>query len=199
MFDHYQYQQQFVENHKEGNPPINDAIEYGVAIEPCRPEEGEFYWKIIGLHHLTPEENVGKHNLFMDVLDAAGGRVEPFFEVDWTWEGRRPDEAAPPVRLDKPQNEPGGNLSVWINQTVSAWVTDDNECSDTIGNVHTRHADESGGNTVGHHSFYVVWMLAEAGEEPDPPLPPLPEPSDDCEKVLLQIKELIDGYFENQT
>lgn len=200
MFDHKQYRQQFVENHKAGNSPVNDAVAYDVRIESVSHEEGEFYWKIIGIHHLVPLENGGKHNLFMDVLDTVGNRVEPFFEVDWDWEGRRPDENAPPVRLDKPDNEPGGNLSMWINQTISAWVTDDDEQSDAIVNVHTRHKDEPIGNSIGHHSFYVVWMLVEMGQEPDPEPPlPEPEPENDAEELLQQIYDLITVYFEDKT
>lgn len=200
-FDFKAYNETYLKNAEAGQPPINDAAAYGVRIVPAEVAEGESYWRVIGVHHLTPEENRGKHNVFLEALDESGQRVRnPIAWAGWTWEGRRPDENAPPVRLDKPDNEPGGNLSMWINQTISAWVTDDDELSDAIVNVHTRHKDEPIGNSIGHHSFYVVWMLVEMGQEPDPEPPlPEPEPENEAEELLQQIYDLITVYFEDKT
>jgi hypothetical protein len=189
MFNHKKYRQEFLDS----ATVVNNAKPYGVTVESANAPDGAWYWKIIGIHHLLPNENDGKHNLFIDALDENGERVAK--KVAWTWMGRRADEAAPPIMLDKPDTSPSGNLAIWMNQTISAHI--DHEYSDTISNIHTRHADEPIGNTVGHHSFFVVWQWTQKSEAPKPPLPP-PPPADNAEEVLLQIKQLLDAYFANQ-
>lgn len=186
MFDYNTYRQQFL------NSPtvINDAEGYGVRIEPANVPAGAGYWKIIGIHHLLPAENDGKHNLLMEALNENGVRAKE--KVIWTWEGRRPDEAASPIVLDQPEPNPAGTLAIWANQTISAHI--DHRYSDTIANVHTRHADEPGGNATGYHSFYVVWQWTKKGAPLEPSSPP-PQVDASAEEVLLQIKQLLDDYF----
>jgi hypothetical protein len=186
MFNHKKYRQEYLES----NSVINDAELYGVAIEAANVPDGDWYWKIIGVHHLLPSENNGKHNLFMDAVDENGVRITE--NVAWTWEGKMPNESAPPVALNQPDTGPAGSLAIWMNQTISARI--DHQFSDLITNVHTRHADEPIGNAVGHHSFYVVWQWTKKGIKPEPPPPP-PQPAGSAEEVLLQIKELLDAYF----
>lgn len=154
------------------NPDYNNAGAYGVTIHRYQPASGECYWRIIGIHHLTPEENRGSHNLFFDVLGINGDRIRPVVWVHWTWKGMRQDEVASPVQGDKPDNEPVGNIGIGGNQIVYAKCTgrdnveDADGPSDWIMDVHTNHPDEGDqeGNTIGHHSFYVVWQETIAGE-----------------------------------
>ena len=54
---------------------INDAVAYGVRVVEVEVEPGVEYWKITRVHHLTPEENYGRHHLFLDTLDEAGNRL----------------------------------------------------------------------------------------------------------------------------
>jgi len=188
MFNYKKYRQEFLES----SSVANSAALYGVTIEPANVPGGAWYWKIIGIHHLLPSENDGKHNLFMEALDENGVRVAE--KVTWTWEGKRADEMAPAIVLDQPDTVPAGNLAIWMNQTVSARI--DHQHSDVISNVHTRHSDEPIGNTVGHHSFYVVWQWTKKGEAPQKP--EVPSPAGSAEEVLLQIKQLLDAYFDNR-
>ncbi len=185
MFNHKKYRQEYLAS----SVASNDAELYGVAIEAANVPDGDWHWKIIGVHHLLPSENDGKHNLLMDAVDENGVRITE--NVAWTWEGRTPNESAPPVVLNQPDTGPAGSLAIWMNQTISARI--DHQFSDVITNVHTRHADEPIGNAVGHHSFYVVWQWTKKGKKPAPP--PSPQPADSAEEVLLQIKELLDAYF----
>jgi hypothetical protein len=185
MFNFKKYRQEFLES----KTVTNNAALYDVTIEPANVPDGAWYWKIIGVHHLLPNENDGKHNLFMDALDENGGRMAE--KVAWTWVGKRADELAPAIVLNQPDTDPAGNLAIWMNQTISARI--DHQYSDTISNVHTRHADEPIGNSVGHHSFYVVWQWTKKEEKPKPPV--VPPPADSAEEVLLQIKQLLDAYF----
>lgn len=147
------------------NPVINDAHGYGVDILPSASKEN---WRIIGVHHLTGEENRGGHHLYLEALD--GERVRGF--VGWTWEGRQVGEKADPIVLDKPLNEPAGNIGLGAPQTVQAWMLgreiNDRDSSDVVTGIHTRHADEEAGNTFGHHSFYVVFQKTVA-TDPEPP------------------------------
>lgn len=168
-FNHQQYNAEYVVNAKNNAEPINDAEEtYGVQIIEAEVAEGETYWKVIGVHHLLPRENFSNHHVYLEALDEDGVRIKnPFAWAGWTWEGRRPDERADPVAMDKPSTEPAGNIAMDFGQTVSVWLKglsrDANDISDTVENLHTRHPDEplSDGsllNTLGHHSFYVVFQ-----------------------------------------
>lgn len=166
--NHQQYNTNYVLNANNGGDAINDAASYGVRVVEANVAAGETYWQIIGVHHLLPRENFSKHNIYFEALDEQGRRVQnpPIF-IGWTWEGRRPHENATPVRLDKPLNETAGDISVHFGQVISAWVLgpDPNspQQSDRVENLHTAHPDEplpdgSLLNTIGHHSFYVVFQ-----------------------------------------
>ena len=65
-FDFGQYSRTFMD--RSGADPLNDAASLGVRVIPADVAPGQTYWQIIGVHHLTPEENKGKHNLFLLLL-----------------------------------------------------------------------------------------------------------------------------------
>lgn len=180
-FDHRKYNEIYLNNAAAGGPPINDATAYGVRISPVEAAMGESYWKVIGVHHLTPVENQGKHNVFLEALTENGQRVQnPPAWAGWTWEGRRPDERADPAPLDKGPSEPAGNIVMYFGQIVSVWINGRSpaatEPSDRVENLHTNHPDERGPNgevwnSIGHHSFYVVFQRTRREEEIEPPQP----------------------------
>ena len=167
-FNFHEYNQIYLDNARQGNPPINDAAAYDVRIVPATVPEGETYWKIIGIHHLLPEENIGKHHVYLEALDEQGNRVRnPHSWAGWTWVDKRPDERADPVPLDKPDYETAGNIAMYFGQIVSVWINglqaDGNDITDIAENMHTNHPDEpapdgSLWNSLGHHSFYVVFQ-----------------------------------------
>lgn len=174
------------------NPGQNDATKYGVKmhrfIDTALP-----HFRCIGVHHLTPGENAGKHHVFLDVLNEQGQRMHQA-QIEWTWQGRRLEEPAPPVTIDKPDTEPGTNIPINWAQTITLSIL--NQRSDAVTNLHTRHSDESspdaengtvpapGGNTRGHHSFYVVFQHQSGDGAPTPP------PAPGCEELLIRIAEL---------
>ena len=173
-FNHQQYNTQYLLNIKDVGEPINDAEEkYGVRIVEADVAEGETYWKVIGVHHLLPQENFGNHHVYLEALDENGNRLKnPLAWAGWTWEGRRPDEAANPFPLDKPDSEAAGNLTMHFGQVVSAWIKgthpEAQDKSDRVEKLHTAHPDEplpDGRllNSVGHHSFYVVFQRTRKG------------------------------------
>jgi hypothetical protein len=160
--NHQQYNTSYLLNAQNGGEPINDAVGYGIRIVAADTAEGETYWRVLGVHHLLPRENFSKHNIYLEALDENGQRIKnPPLTVGWTWEGRQPHERANPVPLDKPASEAAGNISVYFGQIVSVWVNQAK--SDRVTGLHTNHPDEplpdgSLLNTIGHHSFYVVFQ-----------------------------------------
>jgi hypothetical protein len=142
----------------------NDADSYNVTIS----RKPDAKWRVIGVHHLTPEENQGKHNLFIDVLNKDGQRVYGS-QVSWDWEGMRPEETPQPLVIDKPENEIA-DIAMGRGQKISIWLPD----SDEVINLHTGHADELGPNgevwnSWGHHSFIVVFQEIDGDGPIDPP------------------------------
>ena len=57
-FDFEMLNQQFVSS----ATPINDAGSYGVTIQSAGVAAGATYWKAVGIHHLTPDENRSRHD-----------------------------------------------------------------------------------------------------------------------------------------
>jgi hypothetical protein len=156
------------------NPVIHDAHEYGITIDPFQGLElGDEYWRIIGVHHLTGVENAGNHHLYLEGLDFDGNRTGKAF-VGFNWEGMQLGEQPPPAILDKPANEPHGNIGLF-NAKINAWMIGFNDSevprSDTVKGVHPEWADEEEGNTWGHHSFYVVWQQTIVGDSEPVPIP----------------------------
>lgn len=165
---HQRYNERFVQNAKTASEPLTPEAKYAVNVTKADVAEGETYWRLIGVHHLLPDENVSKHNIYIEALDEQGNRIKnPIAWAGWTWEGRRPNERADPVALDKPANETAGDIAIHFGQKASIWIKglnrDGNDKSDRVENLHTAHADEplpDGRllNTIGHHSFYVVFQ-----------------------------------------
>jgi hypothetical protein len=182
MFNHQFYLSKFIADYNAGRFSNNSVatVERTAASGP--------HYRVIGIHHLTGNENRGNHNLYLDVVDSTGKRRPE--RVEWGWQGQRPNEKANPVILDKPPYEPGGNISIGKGQIVWAQVL--GQPSDRVSGVTTILPDEGPHNTIGHHSHYVVFMWVE-GEAPGPEPPPEPEPPpvDDCAGLKEQVREAI--------
>lgn len=150
-------------NQKYLQAPANDAIRYGASIVPVPASRTA--WRCIGIYHLRPDENRGRHNIFIDVLDEAGNRVQTP-TIRWTWWIDGPQQT---THLDKPLTEPACDIPLESKATVTLFVDGDGLPSDRVGNLHTRHADEGEGNTWMHHSYYVVFQCKPAGVIIAPP------------------------------
>ena len=153
--------------------PVNMAAAYGVTIS--RAIATGKVWRCIGAYHLTPSENRGRRNVYVDVLDESGRRI-PGAAVRWRWY----DNAPPQTKvLDKPASEPGCDIDIDKNGVYSVWMDLGGLTSDMVARIHSRHADEPGPNgenwnSVGHHSFYVCFQRQAATIIPpiDPPVVP---------------------------
>lgn len=163
-FEFQQYNRQYIQ--MDGATPVNTAAHYGVRITPATVADGLRYWRLIGVRHLTPEENRGNHVVFVDILDEAGNRIRnPALRLQWGWEGQQATETAPPKQFDKGVDEPATNLDLYKGQNAWVRVTGDGLPSDTVENLHTNHDDEKMangdlGNSRFHHSYYVVFQQA---------------------------------------
>lgn len=176
---------EFVARCLNNSQVINDAAGYGVSIVPAVVSPGDIYWRCIGVHHLTGPENQGKNNFYLDVINDTGQRMNGV-KIAWGWEGQRPDEIqrTQPVVIEKPFNEPGGNIGMHAGQVVHARVA--GALSDIVTNVHTGHDDEPGGNMRFHHSFYAVWQLTVAsGQQPQPDPDPTPQPPNNLRRFVV--------------
>jgi hypothetical protein len=130
--------------------PINDAEAYGVRIVPATVSPGSQLWRVTRVHHLTPEENGGRHHIFLDVLDENKQRIMGS-QLRVTWQG-----GEQLVTIEKPLTEPGGNFPMWKGQVCAVEAV--GLPSDRVENLHTGHPDEAPGNTLFHHSFLVVFQ-----------------------------------------
>lgn len=160
-FDFQGYNRHFMGN--SNDEPVNDAVRYGVGVHPANVATGTTYWQVVGIHHLTPEENRSRHNIYVDVLDEAGVRRKDV-QVGWNWEGNNEPPPAP-KRLEKPDDEPGCDIPI-SEGTFKLWIM--GAPSDEAFGFHSRHDDEPAANgellnTRGHHSFYVVFQQARKG------------------------------------
>lgn len=131
---------------------INDAEAYGVRIVPTTASPGSQLWRVTRVHHLTPQENGGRHHIFMDVLDENNQRIMGA-KLRVTWQGGEQI-----VTVEKPLNEPGANFPMWRGQVCAVEVM--GLPSDRVENLHTGHPDEAPGNTLFHHSFLVMFQRA---------------------------------------
>lgn len=168
-FNPQQHNQRFLQHLQNNQTALNEAHAYGVVIVGNDDvQAGETYWRVIGVYHLTPEENRSNHHIYLEALNQDGERMQtPPAWVGWTWEGRQNHETAAPVPLDKPANEAGANIALGRNQVASVWIlgrsANASDKSDKVINLSTNHSDEPAAdgqlfNTIGHHSFYVVFQ-----------------------------------------
>ena len=167
-FDFLGYNRQF--RQRAGAAADNDAVTYGPRVEAIDVQPGQAYWKVIGIHHLTPDENRDRHNAFVAALDEVGNRVkDENLRIGWIWEGKA-DGPAESKRLDKPDDEPAGDVPIEKAMTVTLWL-EGGGASERVTGIHTRHEDEQGPgggrSSRFHHSYYIVFQRTQrtGGEE----------------------------------
>jgi hypothetical protein len=166
------YNQEFLTKAQNKEPVYNDAGNYSVDIKFLPgievPEGAKQYWHVIGVHHLTGTENLGNHHVFCDVLDENGKRVN----------GARltlMQGSALPVFavVDKPANEPGTNFPLFKADRATiavVWPDAAPLPSEQVLGLSSAHPDEQVGNTLFHHSFYVVFQRTAIPMQGEPPV-----------------------------
>ena len=180
------YNPRFIQYYEQRQQPDLQTLgDYDVSIQLV--EEPEAY-KVIGVHHLSGQENAGKHHIYVDVLDEQGQRI------NGAQIAIMPQDGFPSYAIvDKPPNEPGTNAPMWGGGQYEIRVA--HQPSDRVLGLSTAHPDEpGGGNTWGHHSFYVVFQRVASAEpvEPEPEQPPVEQPPVDDETIQLIIDTIIE-------
>jgi hypothetical protein len=159
--------------------PLNDAGEYDVIVDVLSPEKEELYYQCMGVVHLPGHLNAGKHNIYVDLVDEDGKRIMNSY-VEWGWLGMRVDETPGPIVIDKPSNEISSVPMHW-GQTI--WLEPAGFRTDIVQGMNTAHPDEDEGNTIGHHSFYVLFQRTQTMTTPE-----LPEiPDFECMEEVIRL------------
>jgi len=160
--------------------PVNTAADYGVNIQRSPAPTA---WRCIGVYHLSPGENRGRHNVFVEVLDTNGLRTTTPV-IKWSW---WIDASTQTLKLDKPLDEPAADIPIEAKSTITLRVDGGGYPSDTVGNIHSRHADEGPEkwNSWGHHSFYVVFQLQSGNVVTPTP----PGPTDPTQPPTLTVEQ----------
>lgn len=181
------YNQHFINQFKATGLYWTDAQAYNLTVTPA---DSYPCWRLIGVHHLTNQENVGKHHAFCDVLDENGKRVNQarlamrqsngtFFAV-----------------IDKPAHEAGTNFPLWSEAVGALSVIEPVLPSDEVQGIRSTWGDEGTGTTWGHHSFYFVFQKVLTGSTPppeEPPEEPDPPPTDPAYTITSRIAYDITG------
>ncbi len=146
--------------------PENDAGPYGVFVRQPAASPGDVVFRVLRVHHLTPEENRGQHHIFVDVLDEEGRRI-PDTEVRIAWVG-----GSQVVRLDPDPFRPGVAFPMDKWNVYEVEVV--GEPSARVVGLTAGHPPEGRGNPEFRHSFLVVFQrqrvpMPEVSEEETPP------------------------------
>lgn len=169
--------------------------EMGIVIK--RANVTGVYARCVVIHLLTKAENGGNHNLYLDVIDQGGKRINNSLLLG------RNNNISLSAQIDKPLNEFGTNFAMYNQDTVSCWVGAVPGLgaipSDAAMNFSTRWGGPIvGDQDYGHISFYVIFQVTSGTPIP-PPLPPA-----DCAELqqkynkaladLTAIKEIVKEY-----
>ncbi len=161
------------------SPGYNDTDGLVTVISPQGSQ-----WRVIGIHKLRPDENLGGHGIIFDVRCKQGDRDRQR-AVHWGYWDAFPD----PAYADKPDNEVG-HIAVFENM-AEVWAKV--QGADRIEGFRTDIAVPPGtppGNSFGHHQIFVVWEEWDSGTGP----PVEPPDVDIIGAVTMRIKKsLVDG------
>jgi len=166
---------------------MTDVEKYGVVV--TRLADDVDGWRAVEVRHLTGAENNGNHHIYVDTYqvqdpaatlsDADGKVIETVTAVQvvnvpvlcW-WSGEAAPEPEPAVYAllhtwsEKPLTEPGCNFPMYSQHSYAVAIA--GAPSEIVAGLHTRHADEEAGNTLGHHSFYVRFEYQAVCATADP-------------------------------
>jgi len=171
------FRERAIDHYAQLQQPLNDALDYGVGITHVSGAR----WRCIGVHHLAGAENNGNHHIYLDAIATSGALATgiPVYRwvVGWADEGLTTAET------------PGFNLPLWRGDVVTIKI--DGLC-DAVTGLSTAHPDEEPGNTLYHHSFYVVYAQVpdeqpQPEPEPEPGPQPEPEPEPPTGGVVFRV------------
>lgn len=146
----------------------NNPIARDWWVHQATPTAGDYVWRCVHVHKLSDAENEGAHNVYIDLLDINGKRIDSTNSpvIRYSWEGMHPDEAPKGLTIDKQSPEPGTNFALFKGMVARFW------CESRTGQVYT---DEPFGLDAekGHTSYYAILQhqLIGSGEVTAPHQP----------------------------
>ncbi len=132
---------------------VNLASHYGVAIDSMLPQGAGRYWKVRQVRHLAPEENQGRHHIFVQAHfhpDTTSDEV--LFLVEW-------EDGSQEYKLRRSRRESIGHVAMFTWQVCNVQML--GAPSEVVSGLTANHPDElledgtRSGNTLFHHSFQV--------------------------------------------
>ena len=149
---------------------IIDATAYGVTIVPADVAPGEWHWRAVRIHHLTPEENGGGSHLHLDLREAMSASPsrplgEPVQEarVRIAWQG---DQQLLTIGPGADETTHRFMLGKWQQCSVEVLGPVGEELpSDRVEGLHAAHPGEGTGNSLFHHSFSLTFLRVQAPEK----------------------------------
>lgn len=133
-------------------------------------QQGDLYWKVTRVYHLSPAENHGMHNVFVRAYDQAGN---PQTGIAIHLKGYATD-----VYPETEIKDIGivADIPIWKGELYNLEVSGPYPYpSEQVRGITTDHPDEpgppAGMNTRYHHSFDIDFTLTAYG----PPPPPDPQ------------------------
>lgn len=147
----------------------NNPIASDWWIHRATPTTGDYVWRCVHVHKLSDAENEGAHNVYIDLLDINGKRIDSITDsivIRYGWEGMRPEEAPKGLTIDKPSPEPGTNFALFKGMIASCWCESGTLQAYTDGAWNLDAED-------GHTSYYVIFQhqLFKYGEVTAPHQP----------------------------
>lgn len=133
----------------------NSTAGYGIEIERVNVSSKSSYWRATQVRHFSPEENKGKHHIYI------------------SYSGGNGTAKAVNCNGDTHTIESGGNLPLWKDDLYEISMSD--YPSDKVKGIHTRHADEGSErwNSYGHHSFEIEFKLMTNDDPSDGTITPV--------------------------
>ncbi len=123
-------------------------------------------WKVKKIWHLPPQENRGKHNIFVNIYKDGIDFRNPNFVIKSGWNGQHPDESSKDAKFDKPKNEPGADVPIEKGQEIWIKIWDGGSDSEVVMNLKANFEDNSGeGNSLHHHSYLVEFEYRQGDIE----------------------------------
>ena len=143
---------------------VNLASHYGIGIDSMLPQGAGRYWKVRQVRHLAPEENQGRHHIFVQAhFHPDSTSDEVLFLVEW-------EDGNQEFKLRRSRRESIGHVAMFTWQVCNVQMM--GAPSEIVTGLTANHPDElledgtRSGNTLFHHSFQVEFeeVIEEAEE-----------------------------------
>lgn len=152
-----------------------------VTVSPVSSASPGMAWRCTYIHHMTPAENAGKHNIFVDCIRSGQVVRDGSVRIAWKWAGQRSDETAKPAICDKRAPDHSTDTPIEKGQYITLLVDDGKGTpSDIIGNLNAV-MDGADGNSWHHHSYMLTFELTS---QPSP----IPPPSLTMEQRMARVE-----------